>query len=279
VNADIAPWQILGRTAKAARKNVNQDRHGSRVFDDRAGIALAVADGHGSAAYPRSDTGAQLAVDAFLDSAAEFRAALLPDVPLMQVKVRAQEYLPRNLVRGWRERAEGDLAKNPLREDEQGLEATHVLYGTTLIGVLITHTLVLGWQIGDGDLCLVSADGQVSTPLRNPAETFGDETDSLCSDGAQHLVRTYWAPAHAIDPPALIALSTDGLSKSFVTFDGYLEFVAGVYQRIMHDSAGKVSEDLQGWLEQASSYSGDDTTLVVAWQGSPVNPESEGKPR
>ena len=279
MSTDIARWQVLGGTARAARKSVNQDRHDWTVFADGADIAMAVADGHGSAAYPRSDAGAQFAVDAFLYTAAEFRAALEPDVPLAQVKVRAEEYFPRNLVHEWRERVGTDLAKNPLREAEQGLEATPVLYGTTLIGAMITGTLVLGWQIGDGDLCLVGADGQVSAPLRNPAETLGDETDSLCSDGAQHLVRTYWAPSPAIDPPALIALSTDGLSKSFVSFEGYQEFVSGVYQRIIHDSAGKVSEDLQGWLEQASSYSGDDTTLVAAWQGSPVNPGPEGRPR
>jgi len=65
-----------------ARKNVNQDRYGSIVFTDGSGIAVAVADGHGSAAHPRSDTGAQLAVDAFLHAAAEFRATLLPDLPL-----------------------------------------------------------------------------------------------------------------------------------------------------------------------------------------------------
>ena len=267
MSTDAAAWQVLARTAKAARKNVNQDRHGWTVFADGTGIAVAVADGHGSAAHPRSDTGAQLAVDAFLHAAAEFRAALEPDLPLKQVKIRAEEYIPRNLVRDWRERAEDDLAKTPVGEGEHNLAATPVLYGTTLIGVMITDKLVLGWQIGDGDLCLVTPDGQATTPLRNPSEALGDETDSLCSDDAQRLVRTYWAPSPAIDPPALIALSTDGLSKSFVSFDGYLEFISGVYQRITHDSEGKVSEDLQGWLEQASSYSGDDTTLVAAWQG------------
>jgi len=64
----------------------------------------------------------------------------------------------------------------------------------------------------------------------------------------------------------LIALSTDGLSKSFVSFDGYLDFVRGVYQRIIRDGQERVGDDMQGWLEQASSYSGDDTTLVAAWQ-------------
>ena len=54
---------------------------------------------------------------------------------------------------------------------------------------------------------------------------------NVCSD-------FYWAPAPAIDPPALIALSTDGLSKSFVSFDGYLDFVTGVYQRIIYDEGG-----------------------------------------
>lgn len=272
-----ATWQVLARTAKAARKNVNQDRHGWTVFP--GGIALAVADGHGSAAHPRSDIGAHLAVQAFLHIVGEFRAGLQPDLPLKQVKIRAEDYLPRNLVHEWRQRTEDDLAKNPVNRGEHDLAATSSLYGTTLIGAMITDTLVLGWQIGDGDLCLITPDGQTATPLRNPTDTLGDETDSLCSDDAQRLVRTYWRPTPAIDAPALIALSTDGLSKSFVSFDGYLEFITGIYQRIIHDDEGKVSENLQDWLEQASSFSGDDATLIAAWQKQPAGPGPEGQPR
>lgn len=277
MSTGTAAWQVLAGTAKAARKNVNQDRHGWTVFP--GGIALAVADGHGSAAHPRSDTGAQLAVETFLYAVDEFRAGLQPELPLKQVKIHAEDYLPRNLVREWRQRIEDDLAKNPVTRDQHNLPATPVLYGTTLIGAMITDRLVLGWQIGDGDLCLVTPAGQTDTPLRNLSDTLGDETDSLCSDDAQRLVRTYWGPAPAIDTPALIALSTDGLSKSFVSFDGYLDFITGVYQRIIHDSEDKVSEHLQDWLEQASSFSGDDATLIAAWQGPPARPVPEGQPR
>jgi Protein phosphatase 2C len=265
VSADPPSWQVLAKTVKAARKHVNQDCHGWQVFPDGTGIALAVADGHGSAAHPRSDTGAQLAVEAFLRTAAGLGVSLEPDLPLKQAKMRAEEYLPRNLAREWRERVEDDLAKNPVGEAERGLAATPVLYGTTLVGAMITGELVLGWQIGDGDLCLVTPEGQASTPLRRYLETLGDETDSLCSDDAQRLFHFYWGPASAFEPPALIVLSTDGLSKSFVSFDGYLDFVRGVYQRIIHDGQERVGGDMQGWLEQASSYSGDDTTLVAAW--------------
>jgi Protein phosphatase 2C len=277
VSTGTATWQVLVGTAKAARKNVNQDYHGWAGFP--GGIALAVADGHGSAAHPRSDTGAQLAVDAFLHVVDEFRAGLRPDLPLRQVKIRAEDYLPRNLVREWRQRTEDDLVKNPLAEGEHDLAATPVLYGTTLIGAMITDGLVLGWQIGDGDLCLITPDGQTATPLRNASDTLGDETDSLCSDDAQLLVRTYWRSAPALETPALIALSTDGLSKSFISFDGYLEFLNGVYERIIHDGEGTVGKDLQGWLEQASSFSGDDATLIAAWQRPPASPERGGQPQ
>jgi serine/threonine protein phosphatase PrpC len=276
VSTDTTTWQVIANSVKAARKQVNQDWYGSAVFPDGAGMAVAVADGHGSAAHPRSDVGARLAVDAFLQMAAEFRAELRPDLSHKHVKVRAEEYFPRNLVWDWRERVTRHLTENPPGEAEHDLAATIVLYGTTLIGAMVTGSLVLGWQIGDGDLCLISPDGRATAPLRNPADNLGDDTDSLCSDDAQHLVRTYWAPSSAIDPPALIALSTDGLSNSFVSFDGYLEFISGMYQRIAHSD--KVGADLRNWLEQASSYSGDDTTLVAAWRGRPVNPGPEGRP-
>ena len=109
------------------RKGRAQERQPGPPRLDRisdGGIALAVADGHGSAAHPRSDTGAQLAVEAFLHAAAEFRAGLQPDLPLKQVKIRAEVYLPRNLVREWRQRAEDDLVKNPVGRDKHDLAAT-----------------------------------------------------------------------------------------------------------------------------------------------------------
>lgn len=256
-------WQVLAQTVTGNGKKVNQDRCGSEAHDGGRQVMLSVADGHGSAGHARSDTGAELAVRAFSDAAGRFRASLRPGQSLRQVKARAEDDLPRDVVREWQRRVDADLAARPAGEDPS---AARMLYGTTLIGALITDQLVLGWQVGDGDLCVIDEDGHLATPLRPAATQLGDDTDSLCSQDAEHLMRLYWAPRAAIRAPVLIALSTDGLSKSFVSFDGYEAFITGVLGILREKGAAAVGEALPGWLGQASSFSGDDATLVLAWR-------------
>jgi serine/threonine protein phosphatase PrpC len=266
VSATQAGWQVIARTAKGAHKDVNQDCHGWEPYASGTDIALAVADGHGSSAHPRSDVGAKIAVRAFLDTAGRFRASLRSGDPRKQVKLRAEEDLPRNVVREWQQQIGAHLNRHPPTGSGPGTEPGPVLYGSTLIGALITDRLLLGWQLGDGEFCIIGADGQLAAPLREPGG-LGDETDSLCSSDAQRLVRTYWAAEPTAEPPAMIVLSTDGLSKSFVSFDSYLEFIEGVHRLLAAGSAAQVHEQLQGWLERASSFSGDDTTFLAAWRG------------
>ncbi|MCZ9339358.1 protein phosphatase 2C domain-containing protein, partial [Streptomyces sp. TRM76130] len=95
------------------------------------------------------------------------------------------------------------------------------LYGTTLIGAVLTPWLFVAWQIGDGDLAVVAHDGTLERPLAPAEEALGDETDSLCGPRAWRQVRTHWAPVfEQARLPRLVVLSTDGLSKSFASADG-----------------------------------------------------------
>lgn len=266
MNANTAAWSVSAESAKGPHKAINQDRHSWRSFGDGSEMALAVADGHGSSAHPRSDTGAELAVSAFLEAASDFRTSIQQEDELSQLKCQAEDDLPRNLVLSWQHLVEQHWAGNPIADADPATASPALLYGTTLVGALITDALVVGWQLGDGDLCFIDADGQITTPLHRRTETLGDETDSLCSSNAQLLVHTYWAPSPQTDAPVLVAMSTDGLSKSFVSFDSYLEFLTGLHNLLRTDNAQKVQREIPGWLQKASSYSGDDTTLIVAWR-------------
>lgn len=265
MNATPPTWEVFRHSCTGAHKHINQDRHGCEPLTDGTGLLLAVADGHGSGAHPRSDIGAELAVSAFLEAGANFYASIQPGDQLRQVKPRAEADFPRNIVRGWHQRVSQHLAGNPETSPAHSA-APAVLYGTTLIGALITDTLIVGWQLGDGDLCFIETDGQITTPLHRGLDNLGDETDSLCSASAPLLMHTYWRPADGTSGPVLVAMSTDGLSKSFVSFDSYLEFLSGLHGRLRADGAAKVRDEIPGWLQQASSFSGDDTTLVAAWR-------------
>ncbi|MGI5167669.1 PP2C family serine/threonine-protein phosphatase [Spirillospora sp. CA-253888] len=276
-------WQVVAESVQGPGKPANQDRHGHWVSEDGARALLVVADGHGARAHPRSDVGAELAVAAFLDVAGGFCASLPAETSLKRLKFRAEEDLPRDLVRAWRARVAEHLRAHPVPDappasGEVGAEEL-TMYGSTLIGALLTPGLILAWQLGDGDFCLAGHDGAVATPLDGRGPVYGDETDSLCTANAHRLVRMYWAPQAAdAAPPGLVALSTDGLSNSFLGRDGHLEFVADVHRLVERNGIGKVGAELPAWLERASSFSGDDTTFVAAWFGPSPEPEAVADP-
>lgn len=269
----VRRWQTLSGTVQGVNKKRNQDWftvEGTGSDDDP--LVLAVADGHGSAVHARSDLGARFAVDRFTALAAEFgRSARDCHEPgrLARLMTYARDDFPRALVHAWRDTALGHWERKPPYPDAGGPEPRPeqklVLYGTTLIGAVLTPWLFVAWQIGDGDLAVVEHDGTLCRPLAPVEEDLGDETESLCGREAWRSVRMHWAPVfEEARTPRLVVLSTDGLSKSFASGDGYRQFVAGLDSRLTAEGGDGVRAALPQWLRQASQYSGDDTTLVAA---------------
>ncbi len=201
---------------------------------------------------------------------------------LARLMAYARDDFPRALVHEWRSAALGhwdrhrSVADGEASEPEAGEKL--LLYGTTLIGAVLTPWLFVAWQIGDGDLAVVEHDGALLRPLAPAEEDLGDETESLCGAEAWRAVRTHWAPQFdEARGPRLVVLSTDGLSKSFASADGYREFVVGLDDRLTEEGADGVRAVLPQWLRQASRYSGDDTTLVAALRPEHLALEAEEK--
>ncbi|MGW6460000.1 PP2C family serine/threonine-protein phosphatase [Streptomyces sp. NPDC055078] len=258
-------WDILNGSVQGPAKPVNQDWSDAEYTPDGA-LVLAVADGHGSAAHPLSHLGARYAVDVFKQCATGFAARVREagDAGLRKLWADAHDRVPREVVRTWQDWVVERHRADPRVPPPTGPELLRS-YGTTLIGAVLTEGLVVAWQLGDGDLMVVNADGSVSQPLTPAQPELGDETESMCSRQAWDLVRVHWAPVSAPGrAPRLIALSTDGLSNSFAARDGFVRFVRDVDQRIGAEGPGPIGQALPEWLARAGSYSGDDTTAVVA---------------
>ncbi|MFF4572934.1 PP2C family serine/threonine-protein phosphatase [Streptomyces sp. NPDC001410] len=273
VTLGVRRWETLADSVQGVNKRRNQDWYECRgTGSDEDPLVLAVADGHGSAVHARSELGARFAVDRFVGLAAHFgRAAHDCHEPgrLARLMTYARDDFPRALVHEWRQAALGHWDRNrPVVEEasrEPGPEDKLVLYGTTLIGAVLTPWLFVAWQLGDGDLAVVEHDGTLSRPLAPAEEDLGDETESLCGREAWRSMRMYWAPVfEEARAPRLVVLSTDGLSKSFASADGYREFVAGLAGRLAEEGGTGVRKVLPEWLAQAARYSGDDTTLAAA---------------
>lgn len=274
----LPTWEVLDTSVMGLGKKLNQDwveTSGTGAANDP--VILAVADGHGSASYPRSNVGAQFAAELFAAKGREFGALVRPG-RLPWLRDYARYELPEQLVRDWQARVWAHWARQPGPEGADApREEVLRMYGSTLIGAVLAPGLFVAWQLGDGELTVVDADGRVRLPLAPEHAELGDETASLCLRKAWHLVRVHWEPLpEPARAPRLITLSTDGLSKSFASDAGFTEFTAGLYERLASRGLPGIEQDVPRWLEAASRHSGDDTTLALAHRAESGGGEPEG---
>lgn len=265
-------WEILQATARGANKKYSQDSHRIAHTGDRGAWLLAVADGHGSEGYFRSDKGSKWAVDEFIRSVLPFAGRLAErgadTASWHSFKEEAQE-LQKDICRRWRRRALLHEANHPSHglPDETGRFAKSVVpYGSTLVAAVVTRPMAFFWQIGDGNAVLIGPDGAPDFPFGED-EDFGDETESLCQPEPWRRMRFAWRRLSAPGTASLVVLSTDGLAKSYAERDGFRRFATDLHGSLGKRGPERVREQLPGWLERAAQFSGDDTTLIAAYAG------------
>ena len=288
-------WQVVGQSVRGASHErsgmPNQDAIGWLPGSGAgSSVVLAVADGHGSARYSRSDVGASLAVATATQLIHEFLTGQADADNLSLTKRAAEEWLPRALVRAWLAAVSEHLKANPLSEIEldalargnndssQSLvEKLTIAYGATLLVAAVANTFVLYLQLGDGEILTVTDRGEVSTPLAKDDRLFANETTSLCAPDAWRDFRVGFQPiTHA--QPALILLATDGYPNSFRDESGFMKVGSDMLEIIQAEGLGKVSDSLEGWLtDSTNAGSGDDVTLGILCSVGPKEEKIEIK--
>ncbi len=276
-------WQTLSVSVRGAAHirsgAVNQDA--TAVWQGTPNglpLVLAVADGHGGAAYTRSHIGAVYAVKTAVRVLARdlLPRLLVPGAPvdLTLVKRTCDEWLPKVLVRRWQEGVRRYTRRYPFAVDELRPPLTNEVhrpanslspYGATLIAGLLTENFHLYLQLGDGDILTVAADGTVSRPaLPADARLLGNETTSLCMANAEASMRLAFQPVLG-EPPSLVLFSTDGYTNSFVDSASFEQVGADLLAAIRADGLAAVGEALPDWLSQTSAAgSGDDISVALA---------------
>lgn len=277
-------WRAIGQSVRgAAHERAGLPNQDAIRWLPATGVGppliLSISDGHGSPKYFRSHIGAEQAVK----TAAWVIQDLLDGQPdptnLTAIKRTAEDRLPQEIVRRWKEAVEKHLQQTPLTPDELGtlehrkdaaareaVAADPLLaYGATVMTVLVAETFILYLQLGDGDI-LVVADaerGEVTRPLERDERLFANQTTSLCSPDAWRDVQIrFQALVHP--PPALILLATDGYANSFVNEAAFLQVGIDVLTLIRTEGLAAVEVDLATWLTEASQAgSGDDITLGI----------------
>lgn len=249
-------WQVLGHSETGAahlrQGKPNQDALG--YCQSGTCTLLALADGHGSAKYRHSDTGAKLAVATALRVLERFATDLADGDP--KTIKDSLGRLPRELVRSWREAVDAI--------DAEAVADGHSAYGSTLLAVLLTARYALYLQLGDGDLLVLDGDGNLRRPLPKAAGMIANETHSLCQAQAESLCQT---AIHFFDhapPPKLVFLATDGYANSFVNAAEFEQAVHDFDAEVGHHGVAKVQACLPAWLWETSEQgSGDDVTIGI----------------
>ena len=257
------------RYAKATPRNIFYSGMGNDV------TLLSVADGHGSSACPYSENGSRLAVNTFCDVMAEFCFKYRQDMESLYHQLKRESeviHFIQALDIEWKARVLRDYntnkKKNPPMEadnepDDQK-SAIYRLYGTTLLGMLITERFVFVYQLGDGDINRVERNSV--TPMVKQEKILGVETHSMAKIGAWKKAETTIEKRSPADAPYMYMLSTDGMINSFVSEDEFFKNCKGYLELLEKHGPQAVQEKLPAWLTQTSEEGcGDDITVVMAY--------------
>jgi serine/threonine protein phosphatase PrpC len=259
-------WTAVGKSVCGAshrrRGAMNQDAIGWWNVANSA-LAVAVADGHGSASSFRSAAGAALAVQ----SAGKVLVDFAEQYADSEAAASASLAVPTQVYEHWRQLVEADMASAPFTPAELAMldagESPLRPYGSTILAVLATPSHILYLQLGDGDILIVSEDGSVVRPWPKDPRLLGIETTSLCGSDPVDEMRVAVEPNRGASP-ALVLLSTDGYANSFREDRGFLRTGGDLLEMIREDGIESVERGMEDWLNEASSLgSGDDITLAV----------------
>lgn len=220
-------YSVMGASHKESGL-VCQDSSSHFVCNDYA--VAVVADGHGSKKHFRSNMGSKFAVEATLDTIANF----YKDPEDFEKKFPQNhkfilKKIEKQIVANWNQRVIEHLNKEPVTLDERNkftkeefeAIAPESYYGTTLIAVISGKNFTFGIQIGDGSLVTVFDDGIAIMPMEYEESAPANITASLCNAEAAKMFNSFF-----IENRTLLAafVSTDGLYTSFGCDDDFLKY-------------------------------------------------------
>ncbi len=257
---DILYGSVCGRTHRNTGKP-NQDS--LNIKFTKMGIAIAVADGHGSALSFRSQIGSKLAVKVAVESGNT----------LAESGLRGADFLAqwsKSLVSAWAREVLGNLKKHPFEDSEvAALNKRHTsalasnalfAYGTTITAAYLVDDLFHIINLGDSD-ALIKIGDKVNNVRLVDERMVGGMTYSLATEGCVH---KFAAEAIRKTDISSIMLATDGYQNSFVSksdFEKVIVDIENIYHKNTHLN---IHSQFETWLKDTSDNgSGDDITAII----------------
>jgi hypothetical protein len=224
------------------------------------GVVVAVSDGVGSRDCFRSDRGARMAVAAACAVGTGFLTAPTED---------GGAGLMAGIVARWTASVRADLTAYPVRGEE--LTDTSVAwddadpalaYAATLLVAVATPDRLLLAQLGDGDLLVVDAAGDVTCPLPPDPSSVAGTTATLMQPDAAAVSRTRLLDL-ANEPVDLVLLATDGYGNAFADPDWTGRVGRDVRDQLRADGTTSVRGRIGDWVTDAATVGGDDASLAL----------------
>lgn len=249
---------------------VCQDASGSRNFEDVN--IIAVADGHGSDNYIRTDRGSAFAVSAALSAIEAFvrnaRESSLPSIPDSETDL---VQVAKNILAQWYARVENDMASHPFQTEEMEKVSDKYkqryasgkynakAYGTTLIAICTTREGWFGIHIGDGKCVELCTDGSICEPIPWDDACEQNITTSICDSNAIDEFR-YVVQKEA---PAAIFIGSDGVDDSYPSELELHELYRSIFM-IFAEHGGEIgSSEVRDYLPKITRRgSGDDVSIA-----------------
>lgn len=249
---------------------VGQDASGHLSTDDVA--VIAVADGHGSDNYPRTDRGSKYAVSSAIGAAKEFYETVQSN----QIDIAAEpedylEQLAKRILANWHEQVDQDIRCEPLTEDElsgvnekyrkryQSGRYNAKAYGTTLMLVCMTPQYWFGLQIGDGKCVAIGRNGEITEPIPWDESCQQNITTSICDSDAINEFRYYYSA----DIPAAIFIGSDGVDDSYPGSEELHELYRSILVIFAEYGSETGEKEVSEYLPRISqSGSGDDISIA-----------------
>ena len=225
---------------------------------------MAVADGHGGAAYTRSDIGSFLALQAASESINRFIMFVIdtyeqyPDDWAEMVKEDFSGRFGKMLVSNWVRMVEAHA------NEKNNPDEIIKLYGTTIsVTLAINDRLFIG-KIGDSSIFTIlnQNNNDIVKDIFETEdagnETTGLETASLCSRDAY---RKWQIQTLSLDEIKMILLATDGFTDSLKDTK---EEIKKFYREIIKKGIVYFEQNIDKELKQLTQYGvGDDISLVI----------------
>jgi len=249
---------------------VCQDASGS--YSDGLTSIIAVADGHGSDNYPRTQKGSAFAVDAAIGAIRDFvEAAEQFGIDVYAEQKGRFRDLSLNILKRWYGSVNSDLESHPFLEAELGKvsdsykkryssgERCEKAYGTTLIAVCATPNYWFGLHIGDGKCVAIDKNGECFEPIPWDANCQANITTSICDSDAIDEFRFFCGQEF----PLGIFIGSDGIDDSYAGDVELYDLYRTVLCLFAEQGAAVGKNEIKDFLPGISkSGSGDDVSMA-----------------